>query len=194
MKKLAYTRADGGVSVIIPAPREAVEADLMRHHPTPPPTITEHVIEHEDGTVERVQNIVEATPWTLSQEEYESFVIQRHIDEGHITVDIKLHMVEDADLPDREFRDAWNITDGKIGHDLEKARTIQLNRIRLARAPKLAELDVKYMLAQEKQDTNAIADIVKQKESLRDVTEPLKTATLNSIDDVKAAFPQELKQ
>lgn len=125
----------------------------------------------------------------LTDEEYEAHVRERSIpvDATNVTT------IEDADIPsNREFRDAWKQSDNKIDFDLEKARNIQLERMRVAREPKLAQLDKEFMLAIEKgQDTKTIADA---KQKLRDITEPLKTSELKSIDDVISAFPQELKQ
>lgn len=100
-------------------------------------------------------------------------------------------VTDESILMDREFRNAWKQNGSAIEHDLEKARGIQLDKVRIAREPKLVELDKQFMLALEK--GKSTVGIVTAKQRLRDITEPLKVATLNSIDDVKNLFPQELR-
>ena len=136
---------------------------------------------------------LETTLGVLTDEQYSNRVLADNLREGVITAETQLYEVDDSSLPDREFRNAWILEDGSITHDLEKARAIQLERIRLAREPKLAELDQQYMLSLEQGNTTAIAEIVSQKQVLRDITEPLKVAELTSIEDVKEAFPDVLK-
>lgn len=125
----------------------------------------------------------------LTDEQYEA-----HVRERSIPIDaVNVTEVDDADIPsDREFRDAWKQLDAKIDFDLEKAKAIQLNRVRAAREPKLVELDKQFMFAIERgEDTK---EIVAQKQKLRDITEPLKALAPSSIDDIKNGFPGELKQ
>lgn len=123
----------------------------------------------------------------MTDAEYEAHVRERSIPANAINV----MDIDDNQLPDREFRNAWKIENQTLTHDLEKARNLQLDKIRRAREPKLAELDKAFMLALEKSEpTNTI---VAAKQRLRDITEPLKAANLTSIDDVKNAFPDELK-
>lgn len=155
MKKLMYTRPDGGVSIVYPVTKEQIEKQLG----------------------------------ALTDEQYEA-----HVRERSIPIDaVNVTEVDDADIPsDREFRDAWKQLDAKIDFDLEKAKAIQLNRVRAAREPKLVELDKQFMFAIERgEDTK---EIVAQKQKLRDITEPLKALAPSSIDDIKNGFPGELKQ
>ncbi len=123
----------------------------------------------------------------LSDAAYEAHVRERSVPAGVIAYE-----VTDANLPNtREFRDAWIINNKVIEHDLEKAKAIQLFRIRAARQPKLQELDVKYSIALESGDKELMTAIVQQKQALRDITEPLKNAQLSTIDDVKKFSPKE---
>ena len=157
MKKIAYTRADGGVSIVYPVAKEQIEKVLG----------------------------------PLTEEQYEAHVRERSIPSDALNV----HDFNDESfLADREFRDAW-VSDGKtISHDLEKARDIQLKRIRLAREPKLEALDKEFMLAVEKGDDSKRNEAAAAKQALRDITEPLKALVPTSIEDIKAAFPAELKE
>ena len=102
--------------------------------------------------------------------------------------------IDDAQvLPDREFRNAWKQSGKAIGHDLIKAKAIQLERIREARSPKLAELDREYMIADEKGNAVEKADVGVRKQLLRDITGPLKALEPTDIQQIKDAFPSSLK-
>lgn len=163
MNLIAYTNIDGATHIVNAASKVSIHRDLKRANPE--------------------------FPDVWSDEDFNAFVKSKLPQNAANIIELTLE-----DLPsDREFRNAWDIQDAKIGYDLEKARGIQLERIRAARAPVLAELDKQFIIAQETQDAAALAEIVSKKQSLRNITEPLKTAILTSIDDVKAVFPDELK-
>jgi hypothetical protein len=125
----------------------------------------------------------------LTEEEYQDHVYKRSIPVGALNIT----QIEDEGLPtSREFRNAWMWAKDKIDFDLVKAKEIQLTRIREAREPLLENLDIEYMMAIEKGlDTT---QIIAQKEVLRNITEPLKVMTPTSIDDIKNAFPEILKE
>ena len=68
-----------------------------------------------------------------------------------------------------------------ITTDMAKAREVHKNNIRLARTPKLAELDVEFIKAQETStDTSAI---VAKKQALRDA--PAAAAIANATDEAE---------
>ena len=71
-----------------------------------------------------------------------------------------------------------------FGIDMAKAREIHKNRIREARIPKLAELDIEFQKALETSaDTSAI---VAKKQVLRDYPARAGIATAVNIQDLKA--------
>jgi hypothetical protein len=145
-----YTRPDGGVSIVIPAPKESIEKVLG----------------------------------PLTDAEYDAHVRERSIPADALNVSDIL----DNDMPqDREFRNAWEQSGITITHNLTKAKDIQLGRIRKAREPKLLELDKQFMIALEQGLDTSI--IVNEKQTLRDITEPLKALAPVTIDDIKAAWP-----
>lgn len=80
-------------------------------------------------------------------------------------------LIVTADLPaDRHFRGAWtfveSMDDDPIGIDIDKARAIHRAKIRIARSPLLARLDVQFMQALE---TGAsTTEIAATKQALRD--------------------------
>lgn len=124
----------------------------------------------------------------LTIEAYKAHVWERSVPINALNA---VEIDDSYQLPDREFRNAWK-QDGKtVTHDLEKARNLQLDKIRTAREPKLLELDKEFMLALE--NGQSTAEIIAKKQVLRDITEPLKKAVLSSIEDVKAAFLDTLK-
>ena len=103
--------------------------------------------------------------------------------------------VDDAALPvDRSFRDAWTHQGGGvIVHDMERARAIHKNRLRAARVPLLAALDVQYIKADEAGDIAAKQSVAARKQALRDVTADPRIAAAATIDELKAAIPAALR-
>jgi hypothetical protein len=79
-------------------------------------------------------------------------------------------IVQDSELPqaDNDFFNAWELADGVVTVNLDKAKEITKARLRQEREPLLAAQDVLFQRAQESGgDTSAI---VAEKQRLRDVT------------------------
>jgi hypothetical protein len=79
-------------------------------------------------------------------------------------------IVNSADLPqaDNDFFNAWELADGVVTVNLDKAKELTRNRLRMERVPLLNAQDVAYMRATEAgADTTAI---VAKKQRLRDIT------------------------
>ncbi len=79
-------------------------------------------------------------------------------------------IVQDSELPqaDNDFFNAWELADGVVTVNLDKAKEITKARLRAEREPLLAAQDVLFQRAQETGgDTSAI---VAEKQRLRDVT------------------------
>jgi hypothetical protein len=95
-----------------------------------------------------------------------------------------------ADLPNnRLFRNAWR-DDGKaIIHDMPTVNAIYLERIRQARIPILADLDMQYLQADEKSDVAAKTAIATQKQVLRDLPTTLDLSSAKTPDDVIKLWP-----
>ena len=89
---------------------------------------------------------------------------------------------------DNDYFNAYEYdeTDGaKV--NLEKAKAIQKDKWRAARAPKLAKLDIDFMKAVEAGDSQKQSALAAQKQALRDVTNtPLDGTTL---EEIKAVWP-----
>ena len=68
--------------------------------------------------------------------------------------------------------------------DITKAKKVWKNKIRDARKPALAKLDIDFIKAQEQ--GNDTASIVADKNTLRDL--PSQVDTANSIEEIKAVW------
>jgi hypothetical protein len=93
---------------------------------------------------------------------------------------------------DRAFRDAWCLRDGRMDHDMPKAREIHRQRMRAARAPLLAALDVDYQRADEAGNAKAKRDIAARKQALRDVTADPRIVAAETPEALKAVWPDVL--
>lgn len=82
-------------------------------------------------------------------------------------------VIDSEQVPtDRTFRSAWQKCPDKgvLTVDMDKARDAWRTKIRLARAPKLAALDIEYQRADELGDLIAKQAIAARKQVLRDAT------------------------
>jgi hypothetical protein len=79
-------------------------------------------------------------------------------------------IVQESELPqaDNDFFNAWELADGVVTVNLDKAKEITKARLRAQREPLLAAQDVLYMRAMEAQAD--VSAIVAEKQRLRDVT------------------------
>lgn len=102
--------------------------------------------------------------------------------------------IADADIPqDRMFRDAL-VDDGtRLVHDMPRAREIHRQRLRVARAPVLAALDVEYQRADEQGDKPEKARVVAKKQELRDITAHPGIEAAQTTDELKAVWHEALK-
>jgi hypothetical protein len=95
-------------------------------------------------------------------------------------------IVNISDLPaDTEFFDAWELVNGLITINLNKAKEITKKRLRIEREPLLQAQDVLFQKAQE---TNTdITAIVNEKNRLRNITTLADQAiTLDELKTLKA--------
>lgn len=94
-------------------------------------------------------------------------------------------MIVDSDtLPNEhnDFFNAWELADGAVTVNLDKAKEITKDRLRAERKPLLEAQDVAFQRALESgADTSAI---VAEKQRLRDVTQLADQAT--TLDELKA--------
>ena len=95
-------------------------------------------------------------------------------------------IVEASSLPaDNDFYDAWELADGVVTVNLDKAKELTKKRLRAERTPLLAAQDVLFQRALETgADTTAI---VAEKQRLRDITGLVDAVTtLEGLRAIKA--------
>jgi hypothetical protein len=97
----------------------------------------------------------------------------------------------DLDSLDNAFRNAWSCdADMNPTIDMEKARNVWRDKIRIARKPKLEELDIEYMRKQEAgEDTSAI---VTKKNKLRDFPAKAEIESASTVEELKAIWDNDL--
>jgi hypothetical protein len=79
-----------------------------------------------------------------------------------------------------------------IGIDINKAKEIHKDKIREVRNPLLQEKDVEYMRAQESGNTEKVAEIVAEKQALRDATTIVNDVEISATSVL--GVTEELKQ
>lgn len=103
-------------------------------------------------------------------------------------------IVDYASLPNHhnDFFDAWKLQgDGSVAVDMTAAVELHKTKLRAAREPKLAALDVEFQRAME--GGKPFADIVKAKNALRDITKAPELAAAKTPEELRAFWPDVLK-
>jgi len=109
---------------------------------------------------------------------------------GHHAEIVSCREIDPKDIPqDRTFRDAWTPS---LTVDMAKARNIWRDRMRRARTPKLAALDVEYQRADEAGDILKKRDVAARKQALRDVTNDPRIDAAQTPEALKAVWPDVL--
>ena len=96
-------------------------------------------------------------------------------------------IMDASELPeaDNDFFNSWELVDGVVSVNIEKAKLQTKDRLRAERAPLLAAQDVAFQRALESgADTSAI---VAEKQRLRDITKIVDTlTTIEELKQIKA--------
>jgi hypothetical protein len=105
---------------------------------------------------------------------------------------ISWRRIEKSEIPtSREFRDAWEDT-GSISVNLEAAKEIHRRHLRKQRVPLFEELDSFSLTALETGDTAKIAEVVAEKQLLRDVTDDPRIDLAASVEELSLLTLSEL--
>ena len=106
------------------------------------------------------------------------------------------NVVEVDTVPsDRTFRNAWVTEQGKsVEVDLDKSKVLAKEKVREARTPKFAELDVAYQRADEADDADAKAAVVVKKQTARDATADTKITNADSVDNLKTGMNEVIAE
>lgn len=127
-----------------------------------------------------------------------SVQFEREPTDEHLRRDFAKHLLDvvsyrpiaDTDLPTRDYRNAWCDDGTRITHDMAKARDICRERLRALRAPLLAELDVEYQRADEREDAAAKRDVATRKQRLRDATKDPRIEAAADVSDLDEVLSQ----
>jgi hypothetical protein len=130
---------------------------------------------------------------TLIEMEPEHLWLKRIQDKDVPDNATNIHIIEQDAVPtDRTFRNALRLSDGKLDHNMDKAREIHRRKLRALRKPLLAELDIAYQRADEVNDEETKKDIVFRKTQLRNVTDHPGIDGAETPEDLKAIIPEVL--
>ena len=101
--------------------------------------------------------------------------------------------IADSEIPqDRTFRDAWASEGKAIAVNMDKARLLQMGRIRTSRDEQLKALDVPFMRAIEGGDVARQSEIASHKQSLRDIPAVFHLSVASNAEDLNALWPEGL--
>ena len=170
MTAIVYERPDGGVSILRLVPLEKVRGPALDR-------FSEWLLTRVPGPV----------PVETLGQHWLDYIMDKDVPRDAMNA----RVVDDADIPtDRTFRDALTV---RLDYDMAKARDIWRDKIRVARAPKLATLDIEYQRADEAADAKAKVDIATAKQALRDATADPAIEAAATCAELKAVWPAALK-
>jgi hypothetical protein len=97
-------------------------------------------------------------------------------------------IIDSEELPkDKYFRNAWELKNKKITHNMDKAKEIQKDKLRALRNPLLAKLDVEYIRALEQEDNKETQKVLAKKQALRDLTDSSDIEEAKNVEELKVA-------
>lgn len=189
MNVVIYQRPnDGMVSVIYPALQpEPVIIDITPYDENntevaTPPTVTSDITIHFPTYREFIN----------AGETDDAAKLRFGID--NLDVTLECFVVDSSTLPNnRYFRNAWCINNGQVSINMDMARAIHLEKLRILRNEKLNLLDKLYMIALENNNESEKNNIALLKQQLRDMPATLNLATINNADELMNTIPDYLQ-
>lgn len=164
-KRLIYTQPNGSVAVVIPAPDARAEVVIP-------------AVPGESSEIRRIE----------TDEEFLERIAARSIPAG-----VAYTVVDAEQVPaDRTYRDAWQAAGAGLVVDMDRARSIHRDRMRVKRKPMLEALDVDYVRADERGDPAAKAQVVARKQALRDAPADPRIDAAQTPEELKAVWPRAL--
>lgn len=204
MKRIAYARPDGGLSVVVPALGSrrvtAVTVNGERWQFSPPipaykviRAARRALVEGGDPQLAKAPDSVFLEVLEFDWAETESEFIER-ISKRCVPPDAEnVTVCDESDIPsDRTFREAWECSSGRVAVNMDKAREIHMDRIRKVRDRELAKLDVEYQRADERGDATAKAQVAARKQALRDIPQTFDLTQAKTPEELKALWPEGL--
>jgi hypothetical protein len=193
MKKIIFTRPDGGVSVMGPCEgaRLAFYIKLkdgkVIHH-----GFFKTLVEINkagkgypvDSFLRRWPVDVEFVEWAETAAEFYARIIAKDVPKDATNVTI----IDESEIPtDRTFRNAWKAAPGRVEHDIPKCKELAHNMRREKRAAELAPLD--DIIAKQIPGNNP-QQVEAQRQVIRDKYAAIQTAidAAQDVETIKAAL------
>jgi hypothetical protein len=187
MKKIIYTRPDGGLSIVNPAPWARLCAAITvageRLVMSPPVPF--------DGLVRAHKTDQLSPEWAETEDEFIARVRGKDVPADALDV----RVVDEAAIPaDRTFRAAWKAGAAGVAIDMVRAREVRRGHLRAMRKPLLEALDVEFMRAMERgSPASEISAIAARKQALRDVTKDAALEAATTPEELKALEPAAIR-
>jgi len=136
----------------------------------------------------------ELRPAGMSDEEYFEFARDNMLAAMGMPNDTAVGEFDELDAPtDRTFRNAWEVSDNVIEVNMDKAKVIHMDVIRVERNKELAAKDITFMRAVEAGDASAQSAIGTEKQVLRDLPATFDLTTgVDTPEKLKVKWPTEL--
>lgn len=197
-----YTRPEGGLSIVVGAPKDGFLNQLRSMK-------KDELIQYFNREFEKLKINNEKTlankqvffqfcldnydaimTGDKEDEFYKSFIMSSVPDDA-----INSREIPEEGIPsDRLFRDAWcdATPEPKVDFDMEKCKTIHMDRIRHMRNKKLSKLDVDLMIAQEQDKSSDVDTIKAEKQRLRDIPKNFDMTSASTPEQLKALWPENI--
>ena len=117
-------------------------------------------------------------------------VIARNMETGVLSPAVPFRVIEDTELPTRDYRDAWRFDGVAITHDMVVARQMKFNQeIRPERNKRLAVLDVEWSRAMAQGNAVLAGQIETKRQTLRDIPQTVDLSRISDPVVLKAFVP-----
>ena len=93
------------------------------------------------------------------------------------------------DDPNHIARQAWELVEGKIEVNLDKAKDLFLDHLRKIRENKFRQLDIEQLKALATEDKQKVKEIEQEKEALRKMPESINWEMVESVYDLFHVMP-----
>ena len=197
-KVIVYSRPDGRVDIVVPAPQcRRIAAVVIsdgqsrgRHEfrPPVPKSRAERVV-----AAAAARGLSAEIEWAESDEDFLARIVARSVPSDARDVEI---VAAEAVPADRTFRGAWRRDTrpmpAPVTIDMAEARGIHRDRIRRARDRRLAALDLDYQRADEAGDAAEKRRVATLKQKLRDIPQSFDLGHAETPEALKQLWPDEL--
>lgn len=195
MKRIIYTRPDGGLSVVVPVEGARLAFSVTLKDGTQHVSSSQVLAEEDEGrrlTVYAlpVDNIfrrwpvdVAAADWAETEDQFLARLAAKDVPGDATNVQI----VDEAVIPSgRTFRNAWahcQVNGCRI--DMPKARAIACDMLRRERSERFKKLDGDWMRETAKGNANVAAEIEAKRDTLRNWPTDQRISTCAAPDELK---------